>query len=34
MTGWFNLMGQVGITAGIDSGLAFFADALVHVLFG
>ena len=34
MTGWFNLMGQVGITAGIDFGLAFFADALLHVLFG
>ncbi len=33
MTGWFNLMGQVGVTAGIDFGLAFFADALLHVLF-
>src|SRR5713226_5134588 len=27
MTGWFNLMGQIGITAGIDFGLAFFATA-------
>jgi len=34
MTGWFNLMGQVGITAGIDFGLAFFATALLHLWFG
>jgi len=33
MTGWFNLMGQVGITAGIDFGLAFFATALLHLWF-
>src|SRR5712692_8945372 len=33
MTGWFNLMGQVGITAGIDFGLAFFVDAYLHVAF-
>jgi len=25
-TGWFNLLGQVGVTAGIDFGLAFFVD--------
>src|SRR2546428_10896499 len=34
MTGWFNLMGQVGITAGIDFGLAFFATGLFHLVFG
>ena len=34
MTGWFNLMGQVGITAGIDFGLAFFSTALLHLWFG
>ena len=32
-TGWFNLLGQVGITAGIDFGLALFADALLNALF-
>ena len=32
-TGWFNLLGQVGVTAGIDFGLAFFATALLHQLF-
>ncbi len=32
-TGWFNLLGQVGVTAGIDFGLAFFADALLNALF-
>src|SRR5438309_11597681 len=25
-TGWFNLLGQVGVTAGIDFGLALFAN--------
>ncbi len=29
-TGWFNLIGQVAITAGIDYGLAIFIDALVN----
>lgn len=29
-TGWFNLIGQVAITAGIDYGLAIFVDALVN----
>jgi amino acid permease (GABA permease) len=33
-TGWFNLLGQIGITAGIDFGLALFADALLNALFG
>ena len=32
-TGWFNLLGQVAVTAGIDFGLAFFADALLNALF-
>ncbi len=30
-TGWFNLLGQVAITAGIDFGLAFFVNYLVSV---
>jgi len=33
-TGWFNLLGQVGITAGIDFGLALFADAFLNALWG
>src|SRR6202047_3176035 len=33
-TGWFNLLGQIGVTAGIDFGLAFFASALLHLLLG
>src|SRR6266568_1710597 len=33
-TGWFNLLGQIGITAGIDFGLSFFAQGLLHLLFG
>jgi len=32
-TGWFNLLGQIGVTAGIDFGLALFADALFNALF-
>jgi len=32
-TGWFNLLGQIGITAGIDFGLALFADAFFNALF-
>jgi amino acid transporter len=32
-TGWFNLIGQVAITAGIDYGAAIFADALLQLLF-
>lgn len=31
-TGWFNLIGQVAVTAGIDYGLAFFIGALLHTL--
>ena len=33
-TGWFNLLGQIAVTAGIDFGLAFFASALLNLLFG
>jgi len=33
-TGWFNLIGQVAITAGIDYGAATFATALLDLLFG
>ncbi len=32
-TGWFNLLGQVGITAGIDFGLAFFVDYWLNLVF-
>src|SRR6202163_4582251 len=32
-TGWFNLLGQVAVTAGIDFGLAYFADFLLNLLF-
>jgi amino acid permease (GABA permease) len=30
-TGWFNLLGQVAITAGIDFGLAFFVNYFLSV---
>ena len=30
-TGWFNLLGQVAVTAGIDFGLAFFTTALLNL---
>ena len=33
-TGWFNLLGQVGVTAGIDFGLAFFVTAELNLVFG
>src|SRR5512147_2180413 len=33
-TGWFNLLGQVAVTAGIDFGLASFIGALLNLLFG
>src|SRR5713226_4476209 len=33
-TGWFNLLGQIGITAGIDFGGAFFTSALLNLVFG
>src|SRR5438132_10650464 len=32
-TGCFSLRGQVGATAGVDFGLALFADALCNALF-
>ncbi len=33
-TGWFNLIGQVAVTAGIDFGLAFFINAYLNLAFG
>lgn len=33
-TGWFNLIGQVAVTAGIDFGLAFFINAFLNIAFG
>jgi amino acid transporter len=33
-TGWFNLIGQVAITAGIDYGAAIFTTALLNLVFG
>src|SRR5579872_4484709 len=33
-TGWFNLLGQVAVTAGIDFGLAQFATAYLNLVFG
>ena len=32
--GWFNLVGQVAVTAGIDFGLAFFINAFLHIVWG
>ncbi|HEX6490821.1 MAG TPA: amino acid permease [Gaiellaceae bacterium] len=32
-TGWFNLVGQIAITAGIDYGAAIFSDALLNLLW-
>src|SRR6266487_4844605 len=32
-TGWFNFLGQVGITAGIDFGFAAFVAAFMHIAF-
>ena len=32
--GWFNLVGQVAVTAGIDFGLAFFTTAFLNVAAG
>jgi amino acid transporter len=32
-TGWFNLLGQLGITAGIDFGFAAFFCAFLHLAF-
>jgi amino acid permease (GABA permease) len=33
-TGWFNFLGQVAVTAGIDFGAAFFLNALLDVEWG
>src|SRR5260370_3121660 len=33
-TGWFNLLGQVAVTAGIRFGGALFSSALFHPLWG
>src|ERR1700684_61757 len=33
-TGWFNFLGQVAITAGIDFGCAFFIHALLDLEWG
>jgi amino acid transporter len=33
-TGWFNLLGQVAVTAGIDFGLAFFINAFLNIAWG
>jgi amino acid permease (GABA permease) len=32
-TGWFNFLGQVAVTAGIDFGAAFFVHALLSLTF-
>jgi amino acid transporter len=32
--GWFNLIGQVAVTAGIDFGLALFSTALLNLTIG
>ncbi len=32
-TGWFNFLGQVAITAGIDFGAAFFINAWLNLVF-
>src|SRR3954469_4417144 len=32
-TGWFNLVGQIAVTAAIDFGLAIFATSLLNLLF-
>lgn len=33
-TGWFNLVGQVAVTAGIDFGLSYFINAFLNVAWG
>lgn len=33
-TGWFNVLGEVAVTAGIDFGAAFFLNALLDLKFG
>ncbi len=32
--GWFNLVGQVAVTAGIDFGLSLFTNAFLNLAFG
>ena len=32
--GWFNLVGQIAVTAGIDFGLAFFINTFLNIVFG
>ena len=32
-TGWFNFLGQVAVTAGIDFGAAFFINAWLNLVF-
>jgi amino acid transporter len=33
-TGWFNLIGQISVTASIDYGAAIFVDSLLNLWFG
>jgi amino acid transporter len=33
-TGWFNLIGQISVTAAIDYGAAIFCDSLLNLWFG
>ncbi|MGN6680539.1 MAG: amino acid permease [Streptosporangiaceae bacterium] len=33
-TGWFNFLGQVAVTAGIDFGAAFFINAFLNLAWG
>ncbi|WP_408607434.1 amino acid permease [Kitasatospora mediocidica] len=33
-TGWFNFMGQVAVTAGVDFGAGFFTNAFLELQFG
>ena len=33
-TGWFNFLGQVAVTAGIDFGCAFFINAFLNLMWG
>ncbi|MER5641223.1 amino acid permease [Kitasatospora sp. NPDC002227] len=33
-TGWFNFMGQVAVTAGVDFGAAFFTNAFLELQWG
>jgi amino acid transporter len=32
--GWFNLVGQIAVTAGIDFGLSFFINTFLTIMFG